>query len=318
MGRQHDQFNGLGGEKVSEISTTYTKTIQEIIDSSSKKSERNTGELGKDDFLNLLVTQLRYQDPLSPTDNTEFIGQMAQFSALEQMQNLNNSFTGTMAYSLIGKGVIATTEKTEGKEVSRVSGTVTGVSVDNGKYYLVIDDTITVPAENTLEVYESDKNFENTLSAYTGIIGRNVNGIVYDSSNGSMIKVSGTVSSLQKGVYEDYMVLNNVQAEISGLYNNKVYTDDQDYLTKFLTDAVESGDTVSIVITDSSTGQKVPVSAKIRSFDASNPDSIKAVLDDVHAPLDSITSITDAASTASAAGSSDAEQTASQAADDSE
>lgn len=303
---------------MSEVSATYTKTIQEIIDSSSKNTKRNTGELGKDDFLNLLVTQLRYQDPLSPTDNTEFIGQMAQFSALEQMQNLNNSFTGTMAYSLIGKGVVAVTEEAGGTKAKQVSGTVTGVSVDNGKYYLVIDDKIKVPAENTLEVYESDSNFENTLSAYTGIIGRDVNGIVYDSGNGSMIKVSGTVSSLQKGVYEDYMVLNNVKAEISGLYNNNVYTSDPDYLTKFLTDAVKTGDTVSVVITDSSTGQKVPISAKIRSFDASNPNAIKAVLDDVHAPLDSITNITNAAATTTTGGSTEAEQSTSQATGDSE
>lgn len=300
---------------MSEISTTYTKTIQEIIDSNSAKSERNTGELGKDDFLNLLVTQLRYQDPLSPTENTEFIGQMAQFSALEQMQNLNNSFTGTMAYGLIGKSVIATTEEADGIEAKQVSGNVTGVSVENGKYYLIIDDKTIVPAENTLKVYENDSSFENTLSAFTGIIGRDVNGIVYDSGNGSMIKVSGTVGSLQKGVYEDYMILNNVQTEISGLYNNKVYTSDPDYLNKFLTDAMNTGDTVSIVITDSSTGQKVPVSAKVRSFDSSNPNSIKAVLDDVHAPLDSITNITNSAA---AAKSPEAEKTPSAAADDPE
>ena len=47
------------------------------------------GELGKDAFLQLLVTQMQYQDPLDPQDNSEYIAQLAQFSALEQMSNLN-------------------------------------------------------------------------------------------------------------------------------------------------------------------------------------------------------------------------------------
>ena len=47
--------------------------------------------LGKDAFLQLMITQLRYQDPLDPMDNKDSIAQMAQFSALEQMQNLNQN-----------------------------------------------------------------------------------------------------------------------------------------------------------------------------------------------------------------------------------
>lgn len=76
-------------------------------------------ELGKDDFLKLLLTQLSNQDPTRPMENTEFIAQMAQFSSLEQMTNMSTEFAklanvlnSNEAVSLLGKNVTISTGDT--------------------------------------------------------------------------------------------------------------------------------------------------------------------------------------------------------------
>ena len=78
------------------------------------------GELGKDQFLQLLMTQMRNQDPLNPTDSTASIAQLAQFSSLEQMGNVSSAVTGlrrqdAMLQSLLlqGKQVTGTTDSGE-------------------------------------------------------------------------------------------------------------------------------------------------------------------------------------------------------------
>ena len=86
-----------------------------------------SANLGKEDFLHLLTVQLRYQDPMNPMENTDFIAQMAQFSSLEQLQNMNQSlekglgseaqlqdaFRNSMATSLVGRTVEIPTVEVE-------------------------------------------------------------------------------------------------------------------------------------------------------------------------------------------------------------
>lgn len=82
-------------------------------------------ELGKDDFLKLLLTQLSHQDPTAPMDNTQFIAQMAQFSTLEQMTNMSVGFN-QLSNLLNTSDAVATMGKTV--EIDTGAGTgVTGV-----------------------------------------------------------------------------------------------------------------------------------------------------------------------------------------------
>ena len=89
-------------------------------------------ELGKDDFLKLLITQLSHQDPTNPMDNTAFIAQMAQFSSLEQMNNMANGFD-RMASLMNNNDAVSTLGKTVDIEIG--SDKITGVveSVTRGE-----------------------------------------------------------------------------------------------------------------------------------------------------------------------------------------
>jgi flagellar basal-body rod modification protein FlgD len=55
---------------------------------------QSNSALGKDAFMKLLVNQIKNQDPLSPSDNTQYLSQLAQFSSLEQMQSMNDNIVG--------------------------------------------------------------------------------------------------------------------------------------------------------------------------------------------------------------------------------
>jgi flagellar basal-body rod modification protein FlgD len=68
--------------------------LDQVGSRATQTSESQQSVMGKEDFLQLLVTQLQNQDPLNPSDATEFTAQLATFSSLEQLQNINSTLEG--------------------------------------------------------------------------------------------------------------------------------------------------------------------------------------------------------------------------------
>ncbi|MEE8441568.1 MAG: flagellar hook assembly protein FlgD [Spirochaetia bacterium] len=131
---------------VAQMTTTDLEHVRAQADSFNRTLNGTrvvTDELGKDDFLKLLITQLTNQNPAEPMDDREFIAQMAQFSTLEQMTNLSTEFQrlagllqAGQAVSLLGKTVdIVIGSATITGQVDEVtSGEFPQVLV-NGVYY---------------------------------------------------------------------------------------------------------------------------------------------------------------------------------------
>jgi flagellar basal-body rod modification protein FlgD len=125
--------------------------------------------LGKDDFLKLLITQLQNQDPTQPMDDTQTVAQMAQFSSLEQMTQLNDSFTkfsqaqamGTYS-NIIGKHISWTETTTQGTgdqatttSVSK-NGIVSSIQMKNGTAQAVLADGSQVDVTNIESISLAD------------------------------------------------------------------------------------------------------------------------------------------------------------------
>ncbi|MDE6749254.1 MAG: flagellar hook capping protein [Lachnospiraceae bacterium] len=134
-----------------------------------EKSKKNNSTVDKDQFLQLLVAQMKYQDPLEPTSNTEYVSQYATFSELEQMQNMSASLELARASSLVGQTVLMDVTDGEGRTTT-VQGNVDYVRYEGNKAFLSIngelysmDDLNTVADQKYLSAYATAVDF---LNAY--------------------------------------------------------------------------------------------------------------------------------------------------------
>ena len=108
-------------------------------DTSTTSKSDTSNDLGYDQFLQLLCAEMQYQDPLEPTSNTEYVAQLATFSQMESMLNMQNSIESTKANDLVGKYVIVkTTSETTG-ETTAVAGFVDYVQYENNQKYIYVN-----------------------------------------------------------------------------------------------------------------------------------------------------------------------------------
>lgn len=112
------------------------------VETEAAKKKTGQDSVDKEQFLNLLVTELKYQDPLQPMDNTEYVAQLATFSELEQMQNVAKSTEVSRATSMVGSLVtVESTNETTGK-TTEITGKVDYVSVNGNNVKVSVNDQL--------------------------------------------------------------------------------------------------------------------------------------------------------------------------------
>lgn len=166
--------------------TALSPTTGSSASSSTSSSNKSNNILGKDDFMKLLVAQMQAQDPLDPMSNTEFSAQLAQFSALEQMQNVNTNLesliefqavnNNNMAINLIDKKITVPGNNLTISNGVSGSGTVT-------LFYELGRNAATV----TVNIYDSLNNLVASIDQQAKTAGRNEFAWDGKNSNGTTL-----------------------------------------------------------------------------------------------------------------------------------
>ena len=135
-------------------------TLETISSTTVAQQSRAPAELGKSDFLNLLIAQLQHQDPLKPLESTEFTAQLAQFTSLEQLTNINTNLKQLQQYqsSVQDHQAVAYIGKTVD-----VRGSTLTVGPDLPRE---IHFDLAAPAETVLvNIYDANGNYVRTIES---------------------------------------------------------------------------------------------------------------------------------------------------------
>jgi len=130
--------NQINSYALGTAADTSTPKANSASDSSSAPKVSKGSSLGMVDFMQLLAAQFTNQDPMNPTDNTEYIAQMAQFSSLQAMQDLSQITYAQYGASLVGKKVVVASYDSSGK-YSEITGVVDSINFASGSNTIVVN-----------------------------------------------------------------------------------------------------------------------------------------------------------------------------------
>jgi len=140
----------LANSNVSTTNIWPNYSTQNVQKAAAKKTD-DAATMGKDQFMTILIAQLKNQDPLAPMDNSQFTAQMAQFSSLEQLMNMStqltqmNSSMGT-ASQLIGQKITWYDSET----ANYLTGNVASVLQKDGKMYAAVGEYLVPTSDITM------------------------------------------------------------------------------------------------------------------------------------------------------------------------
>lgn len=241
---------------------------------SSTTDTKPKSELDKNAFLQLLTTQMKYQDPLNPSTDTQYIAQLATFSQLEQMQNLSQTTANSQAFSLVGKDVTVKSETATGGtnyisgkvDYVVMSGTNAQLSI-NGVLYpadkldsVISDDFITkqnLPGvlEKTTLSYDAGNPKDLTLGVKMGAedsVADDVRIVINDNVvDPKYVSVSGNKVTVKKEALAD---LENGSYKVYVAFNDPAMTTVKDMVTLQVANAATTDDTTGDTAGDTADG----------------------------------------------------------------
>nr|WP_314584050.1 flagellar hook assembly protein FlgD [uncultured Pseudomonas sp.] len=211
-------------------SSDYLKSLQTVTSGKTGDTATGASTLGKDSFLQLLVTQMQNQNPLDPQDNSEFVAQLAQFSSLETMQNLSTSVDAIggmyqssqalQASSLVGRSVIVDSGSTSVDTAKGMTGQVVLPSTSTTTSVNVYDSTGTIvrtidlgeqKAGNASFTWDGKDDAGQTLA--TGNYSFKATGSLDGTNTGLTTYLPATVTSVTMGSAGTSMTLNLANGE---------------------------------------------------------------------------------------------------------